>query len=477
MKKYISILLLMATLLVACGGTAEPTVGENPVTGPAPTEPEIILTLKDLGGTQTIGAVTLTNMGPVNGNPTFSRDGILTDHLNEKIKLLDMNGNPQLARDYDGVAMAIGNGICVVSENVSYGIDLYGIVNIETGEEIVPCEAVEVVPLSDRYILMNYVEELTTGRNYYGYFLRNGQKVYYKGYGKVLDLEEKRFVPELQLTNGKRQISVLDSLLLLESDAYSVKDVYDSDGNMLGSYVHLYAVGHSGIALQVLPDSVRVLNSKLETVSTLPGKIYDFGTIPGADDMLIKNEIVEKEPVAYIVDLNGEKLSESFSAICAVFESRYICHSIQQEETNAILYGVSDFEGNVLVPAEYDNIQYIAPGYFLCQTAEGYYMYDLQGNACNQEPLDYHRNSPMLYQGGHEKMLILQTGEIYESQQYAEYKCLSLVLADGKLIDLITGETVLEDVDSCISMGNNLYVWDNETTIYTRYTAQYAKDN
>ena len=478
MKKTM-ILLLLAMLLPLTACTAEQPVAveSDPVVTEAPTEPEIVLTLKDTGGCEIRGGLKLTNMGPVNGDPTFLSSGVLIDHLNEKVKLLDLNGNPHLAKDYDGVAAVLGNGICIAVDNIAYGLDLYGIVNVFTGEEIAPCEAIEVIPLSDRYILMNYIDELTTEKPYYGSFYRNDRKLYYIGHGLVLDLEKKRFVPNLQITDSKKHISALEDLIVLEGSHHSVREVYNAEGELLGSYVNLITSATSKLAFQVLPDNIQIYNSNMEPLSLLPGKIYDYAVVPGSSHLLIKNEIVEDQPCAYVINLNGEAQSASCSAISEVYEGKYICHRIIDEKTDAILYGVMDFSGEILVPAEYTSMEYVEPGYFLAQNAEGYFMYDTTGRRCNDTPLSHHRFSPMLYQDGHEKMLILDTGEIYESKQYPEYMCLSLVLTDGKLIDLITGQTVMEQVDSCFSLGNNLYVWDPEATIYTRYTVEYADAN
>ena len=477
MKQKISLLLAcIFIVLVFCG--CETQLVENPTAAPPtepPTEAEIILTLDDLGGSEVRGAVRLTNMGLVNGEPNFVKGGLLIDHYNSHIKLLDLNGNPTAQKDYDKIDQILSDGICIVSNQDAFGISAYGIVDSTSGEELIACEAIEMKVLSDRFIQLSYINEITTEKEYYGSFYRGDYLLYYTGYGKIYDLQERQFVPNLELTSSKYRVTTLQSVILVETSEYSVKDVYHANGTFLGSYVNLIASGHSGIALQVASNGIYVYNGNMEKLNFLPGSIYEYDTIPGSDNMLVHTESTDEGNQVYLIDLTGKKLSQGHRAISAVYGGKYICHSILTEE-GTMLYGISSFQGNDIIPPEYLSIQYIEPGYFLGALPGGYRIIRTDGSFCNEEPLYHHGGSPVLYQDDYQKLFILETGELYETQQRPAYQCLSLMLAGDKLIDVISGEIVMENVDDCMCVSNNLYIWDKSTQCYTRYLVEYIAE-
>lgn len=473
MRQKISLLLACILIVLAiCGCSTQPV--QEPAAPPTepPTEPKI-LTLDDEGGSEVRGVLKLTNMGLVNGEPNFVKDGLLIDHFNDRIKLLDLNGNPTAEKDYDKIEQIFSDGVCAVSCRDAFGINLIGIVDAYSGNELVPCDAVDMQVLSDRFILLSYINEITTGKDYYGSFYRGDYLLYYTGYGKIYDLQERQFVPNLELTSTKHRVTTLQSVILVETDEYSVKEVYHANGTFLGSYVNLTASGHSGIAIQVISNGIQIYNGNMEKLNFLAGSIYEYDTIPGSGNMLVKTETTDEGQQAYLIDLTGKQLSQGHRAISAVYEGKYICHSILTED-GTILYGISSFQGNEIIPPEYLSIQYIEPGYFLGALPGGYRIIRTNGTLCNEEPLYHHGGSPVLYQEDYQKLYILETGEFYETKQRPSYQCLSLVLADGKLIDVISGETVMENVDDCMCVGNNLYIWDKETECFTRYLVEYT---
>lgn len=475
MKQKISLLMVCVLLTLAicgCGANTIEAPTAPPLTQP-PTEPEIILTLDDLGGSEVRGAVKLTNMGLVNGDPNFVKGGLLIYQYGDQIKILDLNGNPTAQRDYNKIEQIFPNGLCAVSIRDAFGINMIGIVDSNSGEELVPCDAIEMQVLSDRFVILSYIDEITTGWDYYGSFYRGDYKLYYTGYGKIYDLQERQFVPNVELTSTKYRVTTLQSVILIETDEFSVKQVYHANGTFLGSYINLYASGHSGIALQVLSDGIQLYNGNMEKLNFLPGSIYEYDTIPGSSNMLVKTESTDEGDQAYLIDLSGKQLSKGHRAISAVYEGKYICHNIINED-GIMLYGITDFDGNEILAPEYLSIQYIEPGYFLGALPGGYRFVRTDGTFCNDEPLFHRGGTPVMYQESYENLFILETGEIYTAEQHPDYQCLSLVLVDDKLIDVITGQIIMDDVDDCMSVGNNLYIWDKTTECFTRYLVEYA---
>lgn len=474
MRQKISLFLACILIVLAVCGCGTQLVQEPtaPPTEPS-TEPKV-LTLDDLGGSEERGAVKLTNMGLVNGEPNFVKDGLLIDQHNNRITILDLNGNPIAEKDYDKIEQIFADGLCAVSCRDAFGINLIGIVDAYSGEELVPCDAVDMKILSDRFILLSYIDEITTEKDYYGSFYRGDYLLYYTGYGKVYDLEEKRFVPDLEITNSKYRVTALQSVIFVETDEYSVKNVYHAKGTFLGAYINLYPSGYSGIALQVVSNGIQIYNGNMEKLSFLPGSIYEYDTIPGSNNMLVKTESTDEGNLAYLIDLTGKKISQGHRAISAVFEGKYVCHSILTED-GTMLYGISSLWGNEILAPEYLSIQYIQPGYFLGALPGGYRIIRTDGTFCNEEPLFHHGGSPVLYQEDYQKLFILETGEFHESQQRPAYQCLSLVLVDSKLMDVITGQIVMDDVKDCISISNNLYIRAGSAQCYTRYLVEYVE--
>lgn len=478
-KHFYLLLIFVLLLLCGCSNDRQTSTQLSPAQ-PQATQPEVILTLDDVGGSEIRGAVQLTNMGLVNGEPDFIQSGMLVDHTNNEIMLLDLNGNPACVNNYDNVEQVLDNGKCIVSHKDAFGIYLYGIADTASGQELVECDAVEYQVLSSRYVLLSYIDELTTDRDYYGSFYRGTYLLYYHGYGRIYDLQLGRFVPDYEMTGKKRFVTALGELIIQETEEFSVKSVFDSNGQHLGEYVNLYIHPKSGIALQTLSKGVQVYNSKMEPVITLSGSIYEYDTVPGSSEMLVKTVTEEEQTYSFLMDLSGKRLSQNCSAIRAVFDGQYILHCItatpEEGEKNAepkILYGVVDFRGNTLIEPKYNAITYQKPGYFVASDDQGCTVYSTDGKALNTEPLLHHPGSPLLYVGAHEMVFILQTGQFYTPKSYPEYLCLSLIFDSDQIIDVVTGQVVMEDVDDCMCVGNNLYVWSKQNECYTRYLAQY----
>ena len=133
---------------------------------------------------------------------------------------------------------------------------------------------------------------------------------------------------------------------------------------------------------------------------------------------------------------------------------------------------IVDFEGNDIVSG-FDAVRYAEPGYFVTQVQnEGYYVYDKTGKKIADTAMA-DGYSGLIIKNDAGKVLVLETGEMLAAEGYAREQTGSLVLIESTLFDVVSGKTVLTDVDSCVATGGNLYVWDNEKEAYTRYAAEF----
>ena len=212
MKKVISIILLLAMMLTICA------CGNNGTTGDVPTGNNDNNESRSNNSTNEspkpgdiidAGTMILTEMGTVPDGVNFTSGGIITKSDGEKIQVLNQNGVSFNDKWYDDVDSIISNGICIVSNADTSGKELLGIVDSISEKELVPCEAVEVVKLSDRFIPLGYETGKAGDDDKFGFYSINFEIVNYKGYGEILAAEG----------NVREQTG---SLVLIESTLYDV---------------------------------------------------------------------------------------------------------------------------------------------------------------------------------------------------------------------------------------------------------------
>ena len=477
-KKWLAALLalvMMLTVFVGCG--EEAPASETPSDETAATTPSEDTDDEEEGGeTQVVGAVKLTDCGVVEGDPQFMSGGILYEHTDDGIVFYNQNGKNALTVECDGVDSLITNGVCIVEKKVSETESVYGVVDTFNGKVLVPCEANSFSVLSDRFVMVGYkTGEATKDDDFHFYFDANGDTVYYKGYGKVLDLDTGAFVPELKGTNSYFDFSASGNVIFLADG--QVKKAYSADGKLLGEYEYMNPKTDSALSLQSDGTGLGVFDADLNKVSLLSGDIYDYKTINGNDSMLIQTiEDAEYNTSYAVIDLEGKQLSAEVypDGIDDVYAEKYILYRVKQDDGDTLL-GIDDMDGNEIVPAKYDAISYYEPGYFDCNLDGKYDVYNTAGEQCGPSGLSFTTGALIFTQNNENDLLILNEGEMRTFEEYPRWQIASLVYTGNELVDVISGETVLTDVDNCIACGEDLYVYNNDTGCFTRYTVEYVK--
>lgn len=468
--RILALLTVLALLLTACGGQTGTAPEKEDETQGAVNTP----TTEPDAPAQTMGAVKLTEKGKIAADSfsMYNTDFLLL-YSDDGVQLVDPDGKVQ-GKTYADVNSLIGNGLVVVSGEPKDNAPQLGVANAYTGEELAPCEAVHALMLNDRYMLLSYKTGVCESND--GAFGLYGEaetykSVYFTGYGKVLDLQKGDFVPNVEVTTSMFDVSAVGDTILVEED-YSNCVAYDSEGNKLGTYEYMNPMPQSGLILQGLNDKMPVYDSDLNLLSELEGSVYNYDTIDGVDDMLIYTDSDGSEVVNRIIDLKGKALSKDFVHITNVFDGQYIMNYITKD--SEYLYGISDFDGNEIIPYEYDSIVYAEPGYFCVRNDDGYFMFDTQGNKLNEDPMDGTLSSLCLYAGSYDQLLVLSTGETIQAESYPSALTLSLVYVDDAVYDLISGEKLFENVDDCFASADSIYVREEDSEDYVRYVVQFA---
>lgn len=469
--KYAALFMAFALVLTACGGI-EP--GKN-TEKQGQEDVENVENEENLG--TVIGGVRIVEAGVVTGKCGFVSGDFLTRTEGEQVQLLDLNGIAKTDKLYDEFESIVGDGICIVSMD-SDDVPKLGVVNAYTGQEMVPCEAAEIEKLSDRYLLIKFRTGEATKDDYYGFYDNDNPNdvygfTYFNGYGKVLDLQEGRLVPGLELTEN---VYAAGNMLYVDR-SYKETEVFGPDGKSVGTYEYLYAYPKSGIGMQVTESGIAVYDASFQKVGQLTGEFNKYDTVDGVDDMLIKNESAADVRIRRLVGLNGDAVSERYDFIGTV--SQYGFSAVKEDGG---LWGYVALDGSIIAPFEYDTVHYVKPGYILALNMnetkgiqEGD-VYSLEGKKLNTEPVRGDFNQCAFYTDS--GIFAPETGITIPASNKQYLGCglikVTETAYESTIYSAITGEVVFEGVEACVCTGNNLYIWDGEEQVYIRYILEWA---
>ena len=415
------------------------------------------------------GAMVLTKAATISNNISFYSGGIIVQYKNvddaRKIQILNQNGVAFQDTLYDGIKGIVSEGVCIVYHTDENAVEHLGVIDSLKEKEILPCEAIDIRKLSDRYMLVCYMTGEATEEEYFGVFYNNGS-VYYNGYGKVLDLVLGRIVPNVEITTSYIDAAAAGNVIVVDG-AYPLQHVYNADGILVGSYEYVNAYPDSGIAIQSTGKGINVYDQDMNLVSTLNGaRYYDYRPVAGSSDMLLHEISTENGYKYCVTDLQGNAITGEYDRILEINPEGYLYISENGKMK------VVDFAGKVLIE-NYAQVYDVAPGYFIANiTGEGYSVYDQQGKKLNSEPLAS-RQSGLIVLSSNGRVFVLETGNEIAADGYASAQCGSIVHIGDALYDVITGKVVMEHIDDCVSTGSSLYVWDGETKTFTRYIAEF----
>ena len=517
MKKAICILLTLCLLaaLCACGKETEPTTPATqakPVETAAPTDkpaetsdkPETQTPVETSTEEPTVPTTeapapvqaaeapalepfpakwTLKELGPVDNSARdlyFYRDTmfryekgaedetflIATDHL----------GNPISEERYGNIDGLLPGMLAVTA--LKDDINSTGVI-LESGEVLIPCEAAIIKTISEeyntdaaseRYLYVIYGTEVTTNKDEAFFYATSAMisispsegDVLYKGYAMIFDTVEKRFVPNIKVTNASMSaVKTGGSLICCTNEDYS-KSVYNSSGELLyqGSNVSLgndfflkdynTVVDAAGNTLQesernlnVLRGSGNYLNAgdyKSELISITDrsgGLLFEIGK-----DYSIYEEgggyfLANKENTGYLIDAAGQEVASLENCYSPDYLGRGVWEFASKDSDTPSLY-------------------YLSNGTSF--TAKRY-----MSSLVNEVPNETSGLYTFRYWNAPEQDVNIECS-------YYEKVADGLIFANGKpgsLIDCFSGETLLSADSVELVDGRYLYVRNgNEYTVY-----------
>jgi len=259
-------------------------------------------------------------------------------------------------------------------------------------------------------------------------------------------------------------------MIYLDRD-YRTTDIYTAEGKLVGTCDYIEAYPQSGMAFQYTAENIYIYDKDFKLAGTLVRSDNNGKYLPveGTDKMLIHEYVKNGTRTCCITDLSGKALTEAYEDIISVKPDKYLYVSEYGGENSRVV----DFEGNVLISGR---SSYKEPGYFHVYVEnEGYYVYDCTGHQINDVAMLEEGNG-LVFKNDKGEVLILSTGEMLPAAGYVKYLSGSLVLIKSTIYDVISGKTVLTDVDACVATGGNLYVWENDKGCYTRYIAEFKNE-
>ena len=357
MKKLILVLLLLSMALCACGGPEQPTTvpptTQAPTKPPAPTAPQI--------DEAQSGPVRLVNVGSFKHKDDLmfaSGDFLLSydkSNPDAPYEILSPLAEPKIPGRYNA-ATYLGNGVALVSQPAE-GHDLVGLVDYHKGIVLAPCEAVRAISISSKYCMLIYAEQVleTEEGAFYHYNDAAGNKVYFTGYARVIDITTGMFVPELNLQTMPDEMGGLGQYFYVRNG--KVTDVYNANGTLKLSLED--AVIHDEVVLHNSMGGVFIYDNELNQLSQLKHASQRLTLLSGGYLRFYE------EGTYQVLDLQGNRISED-----AFLDVKYGADGkivVYKEEG----LGMISATGEEILPCQYLSIDYIGRGRFLLTDTEG----------------------------------------------------------------------------------------------------------
>ena len=434
MKRIVCLLAVVLLVLAGCGGPEVPTT--QPATVPttaAPTEP----TIPQFEWIQS-GPVKLTRVGSFahQSNILFAYGDFLLSYDKQMpdapYQLLSPLGQSQLTGHYNAAAY-YGNGIALVSQPGG----LVGLVDYRAGREITPCEAKQIIQLSDRYFLLIYPD----------------------GTVRFADVTA-GLVPELILPavpdaygvwgegiyvcrGDVTEVYLADGALALSLENATVVDNHAIQGAFGG--VHVYGPDHTEIA------QLKHASQRLDLIKGGYLRFYDEGAYS-------------------VLDLQGHPVcEETFQDVQQVTDGYIIA-------CKDALWGVTALTGEQICPYLYETVEYLGSGRFLLKDASGSrFLYDVFGEKIDITEFEgaglyYSRKTAegleyLLQYGGETKLF---AGEVTELD-------FGLVLTEDGLFELYSGKQIFVGYDYDRIEYCDGYVYARMLGIWTVFQVEIVK--
>ncbi len=482
--------LTLACGLYGCGGSGEPTTSAD-VDAPAEE-------LAEDGGAAEEAANTgageldatlpscnyhyklneISSFDDVKRGLSIERHAAINYDENDKALLIGLDGKPML----DGQAIRgidyLANGVYTYAADVEE-VNSWGLVSLTDGMLLGPEAALVSYKTDDpadaRFLEVIYATEETDNKDECFVFATDAyfklspdeEDVMYKGYGKVYDLKNKRFVEGVQIDNaGQNALQDLgDAFVVAGTD--DVWTMYDENGKALLNSDSVIGFSSSSLVMRDGDKSVIVDSSAKTTFETED----IISAISGTTDFYR----LSKDEKDYIIDANGDlALEDGYEEVNAAYHGMFVV-------TDGDVGKIVDSNGNVLADdVQTYSTEEILPGIITYKNTSDKYALCLSDGRVI-EAGDY-SSDWLVFDDDDDNCLVLADGTF--SLKVGNNETIGKGLVDGRgdesaytygVYELFTGKELLDSSYERIH-GVGGYIFALKDGTWTVYEAELVQD-
>ena len=339
--------------------------------------------------------------------------GALIGFRGSTYDLLNIHGET-IVEDIAGAEKLFGNYVVATKKNADVEEkNLKGIFTVE-GDEILSCQAASIslpetsVSTDYRYLKVIFVTEKTDKTDECILYFTDSMfsispspdDVMYKGYYKIFDVKNKKFVGDLEFT-GHDSYSLKqcgDSFFVIEDGIYAQ---YDENGKVLntGDEYSLNGVADNCFVFRdsdgnyvISDDQGRETFRSKQTIYTISRSDHGYLTIHDGN-----------EDVEYVIDKNGNRVSD-FAFSDSPSEEHNDVFTYRNDSNE---YRIVKADGT-LIAETIGYVTYEAPGYYLVETGlSEYALYGKEGVVAEGIKEDGY----YLVHSNGEKLLVINKGD------------------------------------------------------------------
>jgi len=422
--------------------TSKPSDNETLTNTITPVGPKVELTEEETAvkgiTLEKIGSITpqdeiLFSKGDLSGGWYSIGDFICTSKEDGVFTMCDSEGNElencmlvgASSPDYDGYVIILQKGELIPKSQLM----------TVSGDIIIPFSEINIEFLNERFLEIIVPEAITenaaeavlrTSSSLFSSVVQEGD-VFFKGYKKVFDLKTGEYVNNIEFRSNDSDIFACGDTLYVKDD-HEYNMILDSDGNIITEGFKFCEVIGEMYKISFDYDNYALYDSNMNKVFEHP-RTFTIYEIDNAKFLFeIMSDTEDNDFIKGVIDAYGNVLIEpKFDSIYEYNNGLFI---VSIENENGIkLNGLSDINGNLIAPCEYQTLIY-ENGFYKGkkQDETGYVLLNSDGNIIStSSALDCfsYKESKGLYY-----VLALNTGEY---QMEFERKPLEHLYAFGLL--------------------------------------------
>ena len=439
------------------------------------------ITLEKIGDFTPSKKILFSN-GDLSGGLYPISDFICTANENDVFTMCDSKGNEidncgitNIYEPYDGYVILFQEGE-LISQSQLMTVN---------GDIVIPFAEIDINFLNERFLEIIVPEAITENAaeailkisdSWISWGVQEGD-ILFKGYKKVFDLKTGEYVNNIEYYSNDSDIYACGDTLYVTDD-HEYKMILDSNGNILAEGFKWCDIIGEMYSITYDNKSHTIYDSNMNKLFDCPVGINPY-EIENAKFLLRYLSYDEENNLLYgVIDSSGNVLFEpKFNSIDEYNDGLFVV-TIDKENS---LRGLCDMNGSVIVPCEYEYIEY-ENGYYKGkkQDVAGYVLLDCEGNIIvetnNIEGLFSYKESKGLYY-----VLTLNTGEYsmeFEKKPSYLYHAFGLLTAYDKiscgyaLFEYVNGTQLTEYVYEEFRYHNGC-IYALRDDVYTIYQINY----